>query len=123
MRLTFQVLLLASVVAFSGCSWFRHEPAKYDDVPSTSANTPAKKPIVKASDELVGKVVRYNTIGRFAVLNFPVNRMPAVGGTVFVYREGLKVGEIKITGPIQDDNIVGDLVSGDGKSGDEVRNR
>jgi hypothetical protein len=123
MRLTFQVLLLTGVVACSGCSWFRHEPAKYDDVASTSASAAGKKPIVKASDELVGRVVRFNTIGRFAVLNFPVNRMPAVGRTLFVYREGLKVGEIKVTGPVQDDNIVGDLVSGDGKAGDEVRDR
>jgi len=119
MRLTFSVLLLAGMVAFSGCSSSRHQSAKYDDIPTAAG----KKPIVKASDELVGKVVRYNTIGRFAVLNFPANRMPAVGRTVFVYREGLKVGEIKVTGPIQDDNIVGDLVSGDGKSGDEIRDR
>ena len=65
----------------------------------------------------------YGASTQRAVLNFPVTRMPSVGQTLFIYRDGLKVGEIKVTGPIQDDNIVGDLVNGEGKTGDEVRDR
>lgn len=117
MRLKSQVLLLASVMAFCGCSSSHQKSAVYND------SAPAGKPIVKPSDELVGKVVSFNAIGRFAVLNFPVTRMPAIGQTMFLYRDGLKVGEIKITGPQKDDNIVGDLITGEGKNGDEVRDR
>ena len=120
MRLTFQVLLLGVLVAFTGCK--SHAP-NYDAVPAPVTKTSSSRPIVKPSDELVGKVVSFNGIGRFAVLNFPVTRMPAVGQTLFLYRDGLKVGEIKITGPQKDDNIVGDLVSGEGKNGDAVRDR
>jgi hypothetical protein len=33
----------------------------------------------------------------------------------------LKVAEVKITGPQQESNIVADLVSGDARAGDTVR--
>jgi hypothetical protein len=35
----------------------------------------------------------------------------------------LKVAQVKITGPAQDNNIVADLVSGDAKVGDTVRDQ
>ena len=47
--------------------------------------------------------------------------MAAVGQRLNVYRFGLKVGEIKVTGPQRDDNIVGDIVAGEARKGDDVR--
>ena len=121
MRLTFQLLLLAFVVAIAGCA--SKKSTSSGDVPSPSKGTKADKPIIKPSDLLTGKVVSFNTVGRFAVLNFPITRMPAIDQTLFLYRDGFKVGQIKITGPKQDDNIVADLVNGEAKAGDEVRDR
>ena len=121
MRLTFQVLLLAVVIAVSGCA--SKKPAGSSDVPGLTATVPAGKPIVKPSDVLNGKVVSFNTVGRFAVLNFPMTRMPGIDQTLFLYRDGLKVGQVKITGPQKDDNIVADLTNGEAKAGDEVRDR
>jgi hypothetical protein len=40
-----------------------------------------------------------------------------------VYRRGLKVGEVKVTGPQRDDNIVADITAGEAAVGDEVRDR
>lgn len=116
MRLTIQLLLLAFVVAVSGCASpkGKAEP-KFTDVPG--------QPVVKASDALTGKVASYNSVGRFAVLNFPLTHMPAISQTLFLYRDGLKVGEVKITGPQKDDKIVADLVNGEAAAGDEVRDR
>jgi hypothetical protein len=42
---------------------------------------------------------------------------------LFLYRAGLKVAELKVTGPQNDDNIVADLVNGDAQTGDEVRDQ
>ena len=42
---------------------------------------------------------------------------------MFVYRDGLKVGEVKISGPTRDNNTVADLISGVANKGDEVRDR
>ena len=72
---------------------------------------------------LTGKVVSYNSIGRFVVLNFPARRMPNTDQHLFLYRVGLKVAEVRVTGPQNDDNIVADLVTGDAQAGDEVRDQ
>lgn len=80
-------------------------------------------PIVTPDNSLTAKVVSYNSVGRFVVLSFPVGQMPEIGQSFFLYRGGLKVGEVKITGPQRDNDTVADLVTGDAQVGDEVRNQ
>ena len=81
------------------------------------------KLIVTPELMLVGKVARFNSEGRFVVLNFPIGHLPAEAQRLNVYRQGLKVGEVKITGPQRDDNIVADLLAGEAQEGDEVRDK
>lgn len=100
---------------FAGCV---HRPAAQ----STQAVRPAPA-IVTPDNSLTARVVAYNSVGRFVVLSFPVGRMPAMNESLFLYRNGLKVAEIKITGPQQDNNTVADLVTGDAQVGDEVRDQ
>jgi hypothetical protein len=100
----------------AGCMQFKSKPA----APASSAPPPA---IVTPDNSLVGKVVSYSSAGRFVVLNFPSRQMPKPDSRLFLYRTGLKVAEVKVTGPQNDDNIVADLVSGDAQTGDEVRDR
>ena len=121
MRLTSQILPLVCLIALTGCVGKKTDSA--GAAPKAAKPAVDTKPIIKPSDALTGKVVSYNVVGRFAVLNFPVNRMPAIDQTLFVYRDGLKVGEVKITGPQKDDNIVADITTGETRTGDEVRDR
>ena len=79
--------------------------------------------IITPDNSLAGKVVSYNSIGRFVVLNFPSRRMPGLSQQLFLYRSGFKVAEIRVTGPQNDDNTVADLISGDAQVGDEVRDQ
>ena len=72
---------------------------------------------------LVGKVASVNASLHFVVLNFPVGRMAAVEQTMALYRQGQKIGEVKVTGPQQDDNIIADITSGEAETGDEVRDK
>lgn len=39
----------------------------------------------------------------------------------FLYRAGLKVGEVKITGPQRDNNVAADFITGEAQTGDEAR--
>lgn len=87
------------------------------------ASEPKPNPLVTPDNSLGGKVATFNSAGRFVVLDFPGGKMPALEQTMFVYRDGLKVGEVKITGPTRDNNTVGDLISGVANKGDEVRDR
>ena len=115
MRLPLSLLLVSLAAVLSGCA-SNPEP-KFADVPTPD------QPVVKSANALTGKVASYNSIGRFAVLKFPLTQMPSVGQTLFLFRDGLKVGEVKITGPQRDDNVVADLTKGEAMAGDEVRDR
>lgn len=107
-------LLPVLLVGLAGCVSQSKPPA---DVALES------KLIVTPESLLVGKVTMFNTAGRFVVLDFPVGRMPSLDQTMFIYREGLKVGEVRVTGPERDNNTVADLISGEASRGDEVRDK
>jgi hypothetical protein len=79
--------------------------------------------IVAPNPVLTGRVTSFNAVGRFVVLNFPIGRLPVMEQRLGVYRQGGKVGEVKITGPQRDDHIVADLTTGEAQPGDEVRER
>jgi hypothetical protein len=108
----FIILLLAATV--SGCSLFqKHAPAS-----KPAATAP---PIVTPDSSLEAQVISVNTVGRFVVLSFNTGQLPKADQTFFLYRAGLKVAQVRITGPAQDSDIVADLVSGDAQVGDAVR--
>lgn len=113
------ILVLAAALA-SGCASSHHADAV---AKPTAGETKAPTPIVTPDDMLSGKVSYYNSVGRFVVLTFPVGVMPKPEQTLFLYRGGLKVAELLVTGPQTDNNIVADLVSGEAQTGDEVRDR
>ena len=70
---------------------------------------------------LMGNIARVNQDGRFVVMTFPIGHLPLLNQRLNVYRQGLKVGEIRVTGPQLDDNVVGDISAGEARAGDEVR--
>lgn len=111
------------VLLGAGC--FGHHGRKNEQGQAPFVNVPGSKPgmVVTAEQGLSGKVARVNPGGRFAVLNFPVGHLPALDQRMNVYRLGLKTGEVKVTGPQYDDNIVADVVAGEVQPGDEVRDR
>jgi len=133
---------LFTTLVFCGCS---HDK-KFSSAPIAPQSTvnlkPTKNPLpdakptdkkfksLKISDSelivtpetgLIGKVTSVNANARFVVINFPIGKMPAVDSRLNVYRRGLKVGEVKVTGPQRDDNTIADIVSGDAQPKDEVR--
>jgi len=115
MRLT---LLIVGMVAV-GCRSHQSGPAAKAAAPAAGV-PPA---IVTPDNSIAAKVVSYNAAGRFVVLGFPVGRMPNMDQSLFLYRNGMKVGEVKVTGPQRDNNIVADLVTGEALVGDEVRDQ
>ena len=96
------------------------EPAAAATAPDAGTASPL---IVTPDDTLEGSVVSVNDTGRFAVLKFPVGRLPAKESSLIVYRQGVKVGELKVSGPQKDDHIVADIREGDCRVADVVRNR
>jgi hypothetical protein len=97
---------------------------KVETVSAPVETKPAgQKLIVTPETGLVGKVETANQNLRYVVLSFPIGHLPAMEQRLNVYRHGLKVGEVKVTGPQIEDNVVADIVEGDSGPGDEVRDK
>ena len=117
MKMSGPFFIVLLVLASSGCSWNSHK------VPASRPAVTAPAPIVTPDFSIAAKVVSVNSVGRFVVLNFPASQMPKVDQTLFLYRGGLKVAEVRVTGPQQENDIVADLSSGEAQVGDTVRDQ
>jgi hypothetical protein len=126
-----RVLLLVTLLfalALSGCAG-KHaadhsaavQPRAGASAAPVAATATNQTLIVTPDGAPAGTVELVNTIGRFVTLRFPLGRMPVVEQRLNLYRRGLKVGEVKVTGPQREDRIVADLVAGEAKVGDEAR--
>jgi len=74
------------------------------------------------ADEMIwGRVAQVNSTLRFVVMDFPLRRMPENGQRLNVYRDDQRVGEVRVTGPSQGTTTAGDLLAGEARIGDEVR--
>jgi hypothetical protein len=115
MKISLPLLAVSLALIASGCSSTHHKTAE--------AKAAAPKPIVTPDFSLAAKVVSVNTVGRFVVLSFPAGQLPRQDQTLFLYRDGLKTAEVRVTGPQMENNIVADLVSGDAQAGDTVSDK
>lgn len=129
MRTWLSVILLCGF-ALSGCA--RRKASAPSAAAPPRAGAPAARAGAAATNQALivtpenapaGKVALVNTPARFVVLNFPLGKMAAVDQRLYLYRRGLKVGEVKVTGPQREDNIVADLVAGEAEPGDEARSQ
>jgi len=95
--------------------------------PADSTPTPPaggkQKLIVTPEQGYVGKIATVNDVARFVIVTFPIGHVPPLGQSLNVYRNGLKVGEVKVTEPQRDEFTAADIVAGDSAVGDEVRDR
>lgn len=117
---------MLALLLCGGCAlWpWRSDKSRSSSAPAASeTGAPSAPATVAPASGLTGKVARYNEAGRFAVLEFPLGKMPRLEQRLFVYRNGLKVGELKVTGPQRDEHIVADVLAGEAQPGDEVRDR
>jgi hypothetical protein len=71
--------------------------------------------------EAAGKVASVNPELRFVVIDFALNPVPKVDQRMSVYRQGQKVGEVKISSQARNSIIAADITAGDAKIGDDVR--
>ena len=62
-----------------------------------------------------------NGSARFVVMTFPLGGVPDNGRRLNLYRNGLKVAEVKVTGPQRDNNTVADIILGEAQVNDEAR--
>ena len=77
--------------------------------------------IVTPGGMMPGTVISVNPSARFAVLRFPIGQLPPLNQRMSAYRQGLKVAELRISGPQRDMHTVADVLAGECRVGDDVR--
>ncbi|MDQ6630157.1 MAG: hypothetical protein M3Y82_00175 [Verrucomicrobiota bacterium] len=112
------LLIILSVGLLAGCRT-KSSSAKANHKP-TAVSSSAKSKATPANGS-VGKVSMLNKNGRFVVVTFSAGNVPAADRPLNVYRNGLKVGELKVTGPQREENTVADILKGEAQVNDEVR--
>ncbi|HWQ90035.1 MAG TPA: hypothetical protein VN673_00070 [Clostridia bacterium] len=111
-------LAVLVIMLLNGCA--KKQPAIHSGALGASGQK-SEALIVAPDGAVTGKVINVNPKGRYVIVSFPIGQLPALESRFNVYRRGLKVGEIKVSGPRLDDNIVADIRSGEAAPGDEVR--
>lgn len=113
MRIAF-ITLLAVCAFASGC---KSGKAMND----ASADADQNKVVVTPVNTSRGQVASVNGAARFIVVSFPPGQVPQNEKRLGIYRQGLKVGEAKVTGPARDLHTVADITGGEAAVNDEVR--
>jgi hypothetical protein len=115
-------LLAAIGLAASGCFW-RKEAAAAGQAPSafTIRSAGNTNVVMTPAASPAGRIASINAQAKFAVISFPIGQLPANETKFAVFHGGMKVGEIRITGPAQENFTVGDITIGTAQEGDEVR--
>ena len=105
--------LLCAVWLVAGCAHTKTSGPPVAKPPPSPHVPPALRP--------VGRVALVNNEARFVVINFPPGAVPQAGQPLNVNHNGLKIGEVKVTGPQRDNDTVADLITGQAYVGDEVK--
>jgi hypothetical protein len=115
-------LLLLLAAGLNGCASKKGNglPAAPVSAGSSGDRKPTEAIVTPASGTM-GRVTAVNANARFVVLSYPVGTLPALERRLNVFRGGLKVAELKVTGPTRDTHTVADILAGDCQIGDEAR--
>ena len=117
------------VLSSTGCLFGRKHkeppPPPVVDLSTGASVSPASTNTFLVTPDMstVGRVVRVNKDLRFVVLSFPIGQTPATGTRMNVFRGNDIVGEVRITDQQRDNNAIADIVLGDARDGDEVRQK
>ncbi|HNV00353.1 MAG: hypothetical protein KA191_06420 [Verrucomicrobia bacterium] len=82
---------------------------------------PTRYPIVTVIERSIGKVTGVNTQAMFVVVDFGFNPLPRPEQRLTVFRTNQAVGTVRMTGAPNGSFMAGDIMSGEARTGDEVR--
>ena len=112
------LLAVGIAVGPAGC---KHAPSSEGKPPATKRKPAQRGTQVVPVDEISGRVASVSPLYGFVVIDFYLSRLPQVGQKLGVYRQGLKVGEVKISSWERSQIVAADLVAGQANVGDQVR--
>lgn len=120
----FLAIAVVGIVSLAGCARKNAEPWAHP-VPTEPASKPSTV-IVTPAESRAGKITTLNPTGQYVVITYPVGvPLPLAERRLNVYRAGLKVAELKAGGNSprerRDVHLTADIMAGECRVGDEVR--
>lgn len=103
------VILFASCLLLTACA-----------ATGPGSRSPQLRPGLVMDERLRGRIATLNTAGQFVVVDFNVGAIPPLRSRMNVYRDDTVVGLIQLTGPVRDNLVAADVVSGAVAVGDEA---
>ena len=115
--------IILITVLLAGCAPTKPGPNGQAASPPVKRVKPSKAapPIITPAYGIIGKVALVNDKLRYVVIDFTLSRKPEPEIRLNVYRNGQKVGEVKISDQAQESNVAADITAGEVKVGDDVR--
>jgi hypothetical protein len=105
------------------------EPSEGDQIAAKPASqSPVSSNLSSGSTRILseptgsakGVVLKVNDKAKFVVIKFQYRAVPSVGKVLSVMRNGVKVGQIRMTKPIKSPHGTADIIEGDVQRGDTV---
>ncbi|MBI3880993.1 MAG: hypothetical protein HY301_13155 [Verrucomicrobia bacterium] len=116
------LLAITAGLLLTGCETQYGWGGKSAGTPAKAAKPAAQQPPGSTPVQSAnGKIASVRADLKFVVVDFSPGGLPPVGKRMAVYRDGQKVGEVTISGPVIDSNIAADIVAGKIQAGDVVR--
>lgn len=114
--------ILAGVLSIAACGC---SSGSNKAEPRIQPGRAAPRPIVRGLDGSVGRIESIRTDLRLVVLDYSLSILPQHGELLSVWRDGIEVGQVRVTGPARPGTgkIGGEYVSGDVRAGDTVRSK
>lgn len=91
------------------------------DLKAPNQPQPQVDPAIKPANTVSGTIREVNPQLRFVILDFAGSRTPRVDQKLNVYRVTYKVAEIRVSGPYRGTTVAADLLAGEAKYGDIVK--
>ena len=120
MRTALWMVLISLTCA--GCSGSRSSAERNSPPQRMGVRTNATVSVSPATiAPATGRIARVNPDGAFVILSYPLGKVPPVGRRLSVYRDGMKVGELKVSEPQYQQHTAADILAGEARAGDEAR--
>ena len=99
----------------------RPVPAPHSPATPTNRVAIPPRPLVVPVIRCEGTVVFVNPQSRFVVIDFSFNPLPRPEQRLGLYRDGNRVGEVRVSSAAQASFVAADVLSGDAQLQDEAR--
>jgi hypothetical protein len=114
-------ILIAGLILCGCKSGPKKEDADAARPGRTVTASTGERPSVRPVQTVSGRILAVRDNLRFVILDFGPGKMPRLEQRLWAYRLDQKVAELKVSGPFLGTTVAADIIAGEAREGDLVR--